>query len=294
MARPKKEGLDYFPHDTDAVNDEKVEALRMLYGNDGYAFYFILLERIYRTKDGELDVSDAETIQILSKKITVTQEKFTEMLQTAIRRGCFSEQDYNKRNVLTSDGIKKRMQPVIDKRLKMKEKYAPKKVSDAETPQKPDKVKESKGKQSKEDKDITEKVKLLFKEWNIIASQSNLISARELTDERRRKIVTRLRERSFEEWKNIFDLCGRITFLNGVSRDGWQASLDWIIKNSKNGLQVLEGNYKKLLNQFVTKKIAEEIIINKTGGNQGLRKPGEANGDSSEHNLGDKEVDWKV
>jgi hypothetical protein len=47
MARPKKEGMDYFPHDTDAVNDEKIEALRLLYGNDGYAFYFILLERIY-------------------------------------------------------------------------------------------------------------------------------------------------------------------------------------------------------------------------------------------------------
>lgn len=38
MARPRKEGLGYFPHDTDAVNDEKIEALRALYGNDGYAY----------------------------------------------------------------------------------------------------------------------------------------------------------------------------------------------------------------------------------------------------------------
>lgn len=62
MARPLKLGLDYFPHDTDSVNDEKIEALRMLFGNDGYAFYFILLERIYRTPTFELNVSDAETI----------------------------------------------------------------------------------------------------------------------------------------------------------------------------------------------------------------------------------------
>ena len=27
MARPIKEGMDYFPHDTDATNDEKIEAL---------------------------------------------------------------------------------------------------------------------------------------------------------------------------------------------------------------------------------------------------------------------------
>ena len=95
MARPPKTGLDYFPHDTDAVNDEKVEALRMLYGNDGYAFYFILLERIYRTSDGELDVSDAETIQILSRKIEVTIEKFNKMLKTALKKGCFDAEKYN-------------------------------------------------------------------------------------------------------------------------------------------------------------------------------------------------------
>ena len=47
MARPQKEGMDYYPHDIDAANDEKIEALRAIYGNNGYAFYFILLERIY-------------------------------------------------------------------------------------------------------------------------------------------------------------------------------------------------------------------------------------------------------
>lgn len=46
MARPLKEGMDYFPHDTDASDDEKIEALRAIYGNDGYAFYFILLDLI--------------------------------------------------------------------------------------------------------------------------------------------------------------------------------------------------------------------------------------------------------
>ncbi|MCY6354344.1 Lin1244/Lin1753 domain-containing protein [Clostridium sp. ZS2-4] len=44
MARPKKLGMDYFPHDCDASNDERVEGLRAVHGDDGYAFYFILLE----------------------------------------------------------------------------------------------------------------------------------------------------------------------------------------------------------------------------------------------------------
>lgn len=152
MARPKKEGMDYFPHDTDAVNDEKLEALRMLYGNDGYAFYFIMLERIYRTKDAELDISDAETIQILSRKVSVSLETFHKMLETCFKRDIFDRKLYEQHGVLTSKGIQKRVAPVVEKREKMRQKYSRSKdngVSDAETEQKPDKVKESKGKESK-------------------------------------------------------------------------------------------------------------------------------------------------
>ena len=153
MARPKKEGMDYFPHDTDAVNDKKIEALRMLYGNDGYAFYFIILEMIYKEPTFELDVSDAETIQILARKIAISEEKFNLILQTAIKRECFDSESYFDHGILTSNGIKKRANIVIEKRVKMRERYDSKAsgkeiVSDAETPPEStqSKVKESKSK----------------------------------------------------------------------------------------------------------------------------------------------------
>lgn len=155
MARPQKEGLDYFPHDVDAVNDEKIEALRMLYGNDGYAFYFILLERIYRNKEFELDISDAETIQILSKKIGINEETFNQILSTAIKRECFDMEAYEKRGVLTSNGIKKRAGVVVEKREKMRARYEEKKkeVSDAETTEETEsETPQSKVKKSKEKK----------------------------------------------------------------------------------------------------------------------------------------------
>lgn len=164
MARPKKEGMDYFPHDTDAVNDEKIEALRMLYGNDGYAFYFILLERIYRTNDFELEVSDAETIQILCRKVEVSREKFDSMLETSLKWGCFDRESYEERGVLTSSGVKKRADVVVQKRVKMREKYQKDKAkvseaetkeeTEAETPQ--SKEKKRKGKESS-NKDIRRK-----------------------------------------------------------------------------------------------------------------------------------------
>ena len=164
MARPRKEGLDYFPHDTDAASDEKIEALTIIYGAKGYAFYFILLERIYRQPNFELDVSDAETReeikQILCRKMSVTIEEFDRMLKTAFKHGCIDKEEYEKRGVLTSVGIKKRASVVAEKRDRMREKYSKEKiVSDAETreetreetvaetPQ--SKVKESKVKENK-------------------------------------------------------------------------------------------------------------------------------------------------
>ena len=120
MARPYKEGLDYFSHDTDAASDEKIEALRSLYGNDGYAFYFILLERIYRSAAQELDLSAEETLQILAHKVGVSPQKFRQMLTTALNWGCFDADLYAAKARLSSHGIKKRSAVVLDKREKMR------------------------------------------------------------------------------------------------------------------------------------------------------------------------------
>jgi len=112
MARPRKEGMDYFPHDTDATDDEKIDAMRALFGNDGYAFYFILCERIYRTNEAELDVSKPVLLLPIAKKLLVTQDRFDEMLDAAFELGLLSRDDYETRGVITSNGIKKRFDEV--------------------------------------------------------------------------------------------------------------------------------------------------------------------------------------
>ena len=159
MARPIKEGMDYFPHDTDASSDEKIELLTGIYGNDGYAFYFIMLERIYRNKDFCIDVSDAETkeemFQILSKKIRLSLEEFNKILKTSFKYGLFDKKLYEEKGIITSDGIQKRAGTVVAKRIVMQNRYK-KKISDAETKEEiktetqQSKEKESKEKESKE------------------------------------------------------------------------------------------------------------------------------------------------
>jgi hypothetical protein len=177
MARPIKDGMDYFSHDTDAAGDEKIESLMLAHGPVGYTFYFVLLERIYRTPNGELNISEAETRQILARKMFITQQEFDSILPTAIKTGCFCEASYTQNGVLTSEGIKKRYQTINHKRLKNRTKI----VSAAETKQKhgnnpsetpESKVKESKVKERKAvnktslpaDFKVSERVKLWAKE----------------------------------------------------------------------------------------------------------------------------------
>jgi hypothetical protein len=163
--------MDYFPHDVHLASDKKVQALRIIHGNDGYTFFCIMLEMIYQEPNFELLVSDAETIQILARNVEVTPQKFSDMLQTALKHGCFDRARYESDGVLTSDGIKKRAEVVVKKRESMRgsrENKVSGGVSDAETiPQSTQsKVKESNSKvkalQPITDSDECDKA---FEEW---------------------------------------------------------------------------------------------------------------------------------
>lgn len=123
MARPQKEGLDYFPHDVHASNDEKIEPLIMLYGAEGYAFYFLHLEYIYRNSDLCFDISDAETIQVLCSKLKITKEQYEKILNSAIKLKCFNREVYENEKKLTSNGIKKRASIITEKREKERIRY---------------------------------------------------------------------------------------------------------------------------------------------------------------------------
>ena len=109
MARPRKTGLEYFPHDTDAANDDKVQALMYSHGIEGYGLYFMLLERTYRSENGKLPISKfADKIGLL-RLTGLTIEKFDEIVASAIEVGCFDRTAYKTEGCLTSNGILKRI-----------------------------------------------------------------------------------------------------------------------------------------------------------------------------------------
>jgi hypothetical protein len=124
VSRPKKDGLDYFPHDCDASHDEKIEAICALYGKHvGYSIVFRLYERIYRA-GGSLNVSAAETMQILSRNYAeMDTETFKKFISSCLNLGIFDKNEYENNHLLTSDGIKRRVKPIIYKREKMAKMY---------------------------------------------------------------------------------------------------------------------------------------------------------------------------
>ena len=48
MARPTKQGLDYFPFDVGFFGDQKIRILKARYGADGIAVYVKLLCDVYK------------------------------------------------------------------------------------------------------------------------------------------------------------------------------------------------------------------------------------------------------
>jgi hypothetical protein len=115
MARPLKTGLDYFQHDVGMSVDEKIEALEAVHGNDGYAVYNKLLERIYKSY-GKLDLSDDVQRLSIAKKCNVSIEKFELIITDSIRFKLFEKEPWESEKRLTSERIRTQIEVVEKER----------------------------------------------------------------------------------------------------------------------------------------------------------------------------------
>ncbi|QES88835.1 hypothetical protein [Rhizosphaericola mali] len=77
-----------------------------------------------------------------------------------------------------------------------------------------------------------------FDFWNMFASETGRPMAKKLTDTRRKKLRTRIRDKDFD----MGEIFRKAKSSELLSTSKW-FTLDWIIDNEKNYLKVLEGNY---------------------------------------------------
>lgn len=104
MARPIKQGLDYFP--LDISMDSKMELFEAEHGLLGFAFLIKLFQKIY---DNGYYFEWTEDEQLLfSKRINVNINEVNVYINSAIKRKIFNQELFDKYKIITSRGIQKR------------------------------------------------------------------------------------------------------------------------------------------------------------------------------------------
>lgn len=114
MARPRKEGNQYFSLDVDFFSDKKIKILKARYGADGITLFLYLLCEIY--KNGYYLKIDNDFKFIISDDLNMNCDKVEQVLAFLLERSMFDEQLFQSDAVLTSAGIQKRYQLMVKSR----------------------------------------------------------------------------------------------------------------------------------------------------------------------------------
>ena len=112
MARPNKEGLDYFPFDIDLFQDIRIRKLIKYQSGKAITVYALLLCIIY--KDGYYVRWDKELPFIISEQTGFEEAYVLEVINSCLKLGLFNEELYTSDGILTSKGIQERYKKICD------------------------------------------------------------------------------------------------------------------------------------------------------------------------------------
>lgn len=114
MARPQKEGLDYWPHDVNMLTDDKVEYLVAKEGFIAYGVLNFLYDEIY--KNGYYTKFEKRQKFVYAKRMTIEADLLEQIVGTCFEAEIFDRDIYEAYHILTSRGIQRRYQMAVKKR----------------------------------------------------------------------------------------------------------------------------------------------------------------------------------
>lgn len=115
MARPKKQGIDYFPFDVNFFSDVKIRKIARACGSQSTSILICLLCNIYKDK-GYYILWDEDLPFVIADSVGVSEGAVKEVILKAIQVGFFNKDIYEKYKVLTSHGIQSRFKSAVYKR----------------------------------------------------------------------------------------------------------------------------------------------------------------------------------
>ena len=97
MARPKKNTVDYFPHDCHP--NKELEIFINKHGNEGYAFYYRLFELLGVTPDHRYDCNKSVNYQYLLTKTGVKEDSFEQLMISLVDLDIVNEKQWGKKMI---------------------------------------------------------------------------------------------------------------------------------------------------------------------------------------------------
>lgn len=119
MARPRKDGLDYFPLDVNFLSDLKIKKIIRAYGAQAVAVVMSVLTTIYRD-NGYFANYDEDLIFIIADELKLEDSYVKDVIEKLIEVDFLSKEQKEKNNILTSIGIQERYLKVCERRVKKK------------------------------------------------------------------------------------------------------------------------------------------------------------------------------
>ncbi|AGO08606.1 DUF4373 domain-containing protein [Lactiplantibacillus plantarum] len=119
MARPVKEGLDYFPLDVDFAVNDKTEAIMGEFGPKGVLFMIYLLSAVYQN-GYYLQWNKLKQMQLANRIEGVSPELANQIVNRLIAYGTFSEELFNSAKVSTSQRIQETYEDATKRRKSQK------------------------------------------------------------------------------------------------------------------------------------------------------------------------------
>lgn len=158
MGRPQKQTVDYFPHY--ATSGKTLFILENKFGNDGYAFWFKLLELLGATEGHCFRVGNEVDWEFLLAKTKVSAETASEILNTLANLDAIDRELWSERVIWSQKFVDNLSEVYKKRKISAPKKPSPSsfrvenaienevaEITDSETLQ--SKVKESKGKESR-------------------------------------------------------------------------------------------------------------------------------------------------
>lgn len=116
MGRSVKRGIDWFKHDTDASEKTTLFALEARYGNDGYAFWFKMLEILGKKATASIDCSDINEWFHLLHRVRMEEQRVRDILDLLASLKAIDPQLWRDRQIIWSDNFVERLDTLYSKR----------------------------------------------------------------------------------------------------------------------------------------------------------------------------------